>query len=148
MRGISKEVTIGIMTLITILSLLLMPCATASSTSSITVVAKPSVVSDLPYKNHLMTWTNHCPLCDKNGTLIFNPKDVYEGELTCSFCDADYCGVTGKDKYKNGSRADLIPNNKNKINNKYLATIFLGKYNASESLTTSMLNSIFAQRLI
>lgn len=77
------------------------------SASTITVTAKPSAVNNLPYKDFTLTWENYCPLCDHNGTLTFNPKGTYEGELTCSHCGADYCAVTGKDKHGNGPRAYL-----------------------------------------
>ena len=43
------------------------------------------------------TWKNYCPLCKRHGTLTFNPKHNETGEWTCSKCDADYCGVSGKD---------------------------------------------------
>lgn len=48
------------------------------------------------------TWKNYCPLCGRSGTLSFNPKHTETGEWTCDKkkggCDADYCGVSGKDK--------------------------------------------------
>ena len=84
-------------------------CIVTISASPITVTAKPSAANDLPYKDYTMTWENYCPLCGHYGTLIFNPKGTYEGELTCSYCDADYCAVTGKDKDGEGSRAHLLP---------------------------------------
>lgn len=80
---------------------------TVISASTITVTAKPSASNSLPYKDYTLTWENYCPLCGHNGTLIFNPKGTYEGELTCSHCGADYCAVTGKDKHGKGSRAHL-----------------------------------------
>ena len=58
------------------------------------------------------TWKNYCPLCGKSGTLTFNPKKTQTGEWTCDKskggCDADYCGVSGKDKAVN-SRGSLTP---------------------------------------
>ena len=58
------------------------------------------------------TWKNYCPLCGKSGTLTFNPKKTQTGEWTCDKskggCDADYCGVSGKDKAVR-SRATLTP---------------------------------------
>jgi len=82
-------------------------CITTISANPITVTAKPSAINDLAYVDYTMTWENHCPLCGHNGTLTFNPKGTYEGELTCSYCDADYCAVTGKDKHGKGPRACL-----------------------------------------
>jgi nitrite reductase/ring-hydroxylating ferredoxin subunit len=53
------------------------------------------------------TWENHCPLCHHTGCLEVNPKGTYEGEITCSACDADYDGCTGYDKYQGGARGQL-----------------------------------------
>jgi hypothetical protein len=62
------------------------------------------------YKEYTKTWKNKCtsPTCNKVGTLTDNPKGVPEGELTCSACDADYCGFCGNDKAGGGSRFKLI----------------------------------------
>lgn len=54
-------------------------------------------------------WENYCPLCHTYGSLEVNPKGTYEGEITCSACDADYDGCSGYDKYDYGARAKLIP---------------------------------------
>lgn len=54
-------------------------------------------------------WEDYCPLCDHYGCLLMNPKETYEGEVTCSICDADYDGCTGYDKSGSGARARLIP---------------------------------------
>ena len=54
-------------------------------------------------------WENYCPLCHHYGCLEVNPKGTYEGEITCSACDADYDGCTGYDKYDGGARAKLTP---------------------------------------
>lgn len=54
-------------------------------------------------------WENYCPLCHHYGCLEVNPKGTYEGEITCSYCDADYDGCSGYDKYDGGARARLIP---------------------------------------
>ena len=47
------------------------------------------------YKKYTKTWKNLCTstTCKSKtpGTLQDNPKGVYEGELTCSKCDSDYC---------------------------------------------------------
>lgn len=81
--------------------------STKSSKSTIAITSLPSAGgSGLPYKWTTNTWGNYCPLCGKDGGLTINPKGVYEKELTCKYCDADYCGSSGKDKaYK--SRATL-----------------------------------------
>lgn len=103
MKIINKNFFMGI-SLILIISLFFMSSATAST---ITVTAKPSANNNLAYKDYTITWENHCPLCGHEGTLVFNPKGTYEGELTCSHCGADYCAVTGKDKNWKGPRACL-----------------------------------------
>ncbi len=69
---------------------------------TITIKAKPSVGhSGYAYKWFITTFVNYCPLCHHYNTLTINPKGVYESELTCSNCDADYDGVTGRDKSYN-----------------------------------------------
>ncbi len=83
---------------------------------TITVNAMPSCLhcyyemeaGNLTYKNYTRTFVNWCPFCKKIGKLTWNPKHVYEGELTCGSgtskdhygggCDADFCGVCGYDK--------------------------------------------------
>lgn len=69
--------------------------------NEISVTGYPSAINQLQYKQYTTTWENHCPLCGHNNTLIENPKGVYENELTCNHCDADFCAVTGKDKSYN-----------------------------------------------
>ena len=65
----------------------------------ISVVMYPSVATDkYQYIKYSATWYNYCPKCGYYGTLQDNPKHTPEGELTCSFCDCDFCGVTGKEK--------------------------------------------------
>lgn len=54
-------------------------------------------------------WENYCPLCHHYGCLVVNPKGTYEGEITCSRCDADYDGCSGYDKSAYGARARLTP---------------------------------------
>ena len=53
------------------------------------------------YIPYTTTWLNYCPHCKYYGTLLVNPKGVPEGEFTCAYCDADYCGVSGLDKCVN-----------------------------------------------
>ena len=79
-----------------------------SEENILTVTMLPSVDSDYEYKSYTQSWVNYCPFCHKYDTLSDTPKDssrsssVPEGEITCDMskggCDADYCGVTGKDK--------------------------------------------------
>lgn len=71
---------------------------------TITVNQMPSCAccSGTAYKRYTKTWLNYCPHCGQTGVLQDNPKGVYEGEITCSNCDADYCGYCGGDK---GSKA-------------------------------------------
>lgn len=90
----------------------------------ITVTMIPSVDSDYNYTEYTQSWINYCPFCHKYGTLTDTPKDpdrnggytnnghgVPEGELTCDMskggCDADFCGITGKDK--DGREVYLTP---------------------------------------
>ena len=105
MKDNHKRFIIGT-TLILILSLI--GVAVVPAISTITVTAKPSADTDLPYVNHTKTWYNFCPLCGGYNTLTVNPKGTYEVELTCSYCQADFCAVSGKDKNGHGSRANLI----------------------------------------
>lgn len=50
------------------------------------------------YKIYVKSWVNYCPACHKYHALLYNPKGVYEGELTCKYCGADFDGVTGYEK--------------------------------------------------
>lgn len=59
---------------------------------------KPSVASNLPYRWQYCVWDDYCPACHHHNCLLLNPKGVPEGELTCRYCGADYCGVTGLSK--------------------------------------------------
>lgn len=52
-------------------------------------------------------WVDYCPLCGHSYCLLVNPKGTHEGEITCGYCDADYDGCTGYDKYGGGARARL-----------------------------------------
>jgi hypothetical protein len=86
------------------------------SGKNITGTFKPSCnycAPKLPYTLFKTTFENKCIACGAVGTLVDTPKDpgrtgkgktnkgkgVPEGELTCTKCDADYCGVCGKDKW-------------------------------------------------
>ena len=66
---------------------------------TITVNMLPSYsTSEYSYQNYTTTWLNYCPIGNHYGTLQVNPKGTYEGELTCYYCDSDFCGVTGHEK--------------------------------------------------
>lgn len=75
---------------------------------TLTVNMLPSYsTTDYQYVNYTTTWLNYCPICEHYGTLLINPKGTVEGELTCYYCDADFCGVTGHDKII-GSTYELV----------------------------------------
>ena len=61
--------------------------------------AKPSVRCGYAYRWYYRTWVNYCPNCHRYNSLLKNPKGVPEREYTCKYCDSDFCGVTGKEKY-------------------------------------------------
>ena len=65
----------------------------------ISMWAKPSVRSKYSYTWHHFTFIDYCPHCRHYYSLLKNPKRVPEREYTCRYCGADYCAVTGKEKY-------------------------------------------------
>jgi hypothetical protein len=48
------------------------------------------------------TFINYCPFCHTYCALVWNPKGTYEGEWTCSKCDADFC-ICGRCKSSGSS---------------------------------------------
>ena len=60
--------------------------------------------------NKVHYWLNKCPGCGRKGTLTLNPKNTFEGELTCrpegkrSLCDMDWCGVCGYEKIEGSTK--------------------------------------------
>ena len=66
---------------------------------TISMWAKPSVRSSYSYRWYKKTFIDYCPHCHYYGVLLKNPKGVPEREYTCRHCGADYCAVTGKEKY-------------------------------------------------
>lgn len=50
----------------------------------------------LKYKKYYACYINKCPFCGR--PLSNNPKRVPDGELTCTHCDADFCGTCGREK--------------------------------------------------
>ena len=65
----------------------------------ISMWAKPSVRSSYSYRWYRKTFIDYCPHCKRYNVLLKNPKGVPEREYTCRRCGADYCAVTGKEKY-------------------------------------------------
>ena len=65
----------------------------------ISMWAKPSVRSSYSYRWYYKTFINYCPHCHHYNVLLKNPKGVPEREYTCRRCGADYCAVTGKEKF-------------------------------------------------
>ena len=65
----------------------------------ISMWAKPSVRSSYSYRWYYKTFIDYCPHCHHYKVLLKNPKGVPEREYTCRRCGADYCAVTGKEKY-------------------------------------------------
>ena len=65
----------------------------------ISMWAKPSVRCGYPYKWYYRTFIDYCPNCHHYNALLKNPKGVPENEYTCRFCDSDFDGVVGKEKY-------------------------------------------------
>lgn len=88
----------------------------------------------MPYKNYTRTYEDYCPNCGRRGTLVFGPKGIVDGEITCGNtgpacksggekngvklakgsikgCDADYCVQCGGDKWGSGkcARVKLTP---------------------------------------
>lgn len=68
---------------------------------TVTMWAKPSVYSSYSYKWYQKTFIDYCPHCHKYNVLYDAHKwqARYEHEWTCRACGADYCAVTGKEKY-------------------------------------------------
>lgn len=86
---------------------------TADGQPTITVTGRGSCTLHHPdYKLHTKTYLNKCPNCGKVGTLQFNPKGVYEGEITCGpakyvkgkGCNSDFCCYDGKEKMSNSKK--------------------------------------------
>lgn len=65
----------------------------------ISMWAKPSVRTNLPYKWYYRSFIDYCPHCHRYNVLLKNPKGVPEREYTCKHCGADYDAVIGKEKY-------------------------------------------------
>ena len=67
----------------------------------ITIVAKPSCGCRHSYTWHKRSFVDYCPHCHHYNCLVNKHKwqSRYEQELTCKYCDSDFCGVCGKTKY-------------------------------------------------
>ena len=66
---------------------------------TISMWAKPSVRCGYAYKWYYRTFIDYCPNCHHYNCLLKNPKGVPENEYTCKYCDSDFDGVVGKEKY-------------------------------------------------
>lgn len=86
------------------------------TSSSITITCYPKK-SGVAYRLATHSWKNHCPTCGRDGTLtgfgqgtLSNGRGKFgvEGGVVCLKCDADFCGVTGRDTYP-GSTRKLTP---------------------------------------
>lgn len=82
-------------------------------------IAKPSGpdAGKYAYRYYKTVFKNYCPICGKSGYLRFDGGKknkcitsagahgrgykigVPEHEITCNYCDSDYCGVTGAEKW-------------------------------------------------
>lgn len=67
----------------------------------ITATGKPSCGCRYSYAWHTRTYVNYCPNCGRYNALCNKHKYParYEQELTCRYCDCDYCICCGKMKY-------------------------------------------------
>lgn len=66
---------------------------------TISMWAKPSVRCGYAYRWYYRTFIDYCPNCHHYNALLKNPKRVPENEYTCKYCDSDFDGVIGKEKY-------------------------------------------------
>lgn len=66
---------------------------------TISMWAKPSVRCGYSYQWYYRTFIDYCPNCKHYNCLLKNPKGVPEREYTCKYCDSDFDGVVGKEKY-------------------------------------------------
>ena len=111
---------------------------TTANNNVITVNHMPSCghCRGTPYKRYTKTWIKKCPFCGSTN-LKDNPKRVYEGEVTCGNCDADFCGYCGYEKLSR-PRQHLTPGNANTTTTES-KTITRGEYKevtASEDVNT------------
>ena len=67
----------------------------------VTITAKPSCGCRHSYIWHKRSFVDYCPHCHHYNCLVNKHKwqSRYEQELSCKFCDSDFCGVCGKTKY-------------------------------------------------
>lgn len=93
-------------------------CGLSPDKKTIVSVAKPSSADagKYGYKLYRTVFSNYCPNCKRKGGLRFDggkktkcissqvnglgykPSVQAEHEITCAYCDSDYCGVTGQEK--------------------------------------------------
>lgn len=67
----------------------------------VSIVAKPSCGCNHKYTWHKRSFIDYCPHCHHYNCLVNKHKwqSRYEQELSCKYCDSDFCGVCGKTKY-------------------------------------------------
>lgn len=67
----------------------------------VTITARPSCGCGYSYRWRTNTFIDYCPHCHHYNCLrnVHKWQAKYEQELTCKRCSADFCGVTGKEKY-------------------------------------------------
>lgn len=108
-----------------------------TNTGTITATGYPTCAccgGKTTYKKYTRTYLDKCPICGRTGTLVYNPKNVSDGEITCGNtgpycktggtkngqtlsrgsvrgCDADYCVYDGGDKggYSRCKKYKLTP---------------------------------------
>ena len=67
---------------------------------TVTITSRPSCGCGYGYYWHTFTFKDYCPNCGRHNCLINKHKWAarYENELTCKYCDSDFCGCCGKEK--------------------------------------------------
>lgn len=72
-----------------------------SKIPTVTITSKPSCGCRYSYTWHTRTYVNYCPNCHRYNALVNKHKwpARFEQELTCKYCDCDWCGCCGKMKY-------------------------------------------------
>lgn len=67
----------------------------------VTITSKPSCGCHYGYYWHTKSFVDFCPNCHRYNALVNKHKwpARFEQELTCKYCDCDWCGCCGKMKY-------------------------------------------------
>ena len=68
---------------------------------TVTITSKPSCGCRYGYYWHTFSFVDYCPNCHRYNALVNKHKwpARFEQELTCKYCDCDWCGCCGKMKY-------------------------------------------------